>query len=31
VFHGGTGAAATVAAPAPGTTPPAPPDTLAGG
>ena len=31
VFHGGTGVAATVAAPAPGTTPPAPPDTLAGG
>jgi hypothetical protein len=31
VFHGGSGAAATVAAPVPGTTPPAPPDTLAGG
>jgi hypothetical protein len=31
VFHGGSGTAAPVAPPAPGDTPPAPPDTLAGG
>jgi peptidoglycan hydrolase-like protein with peptidoglycan-binding domain len=31
VFNGGNGVAATLAPPAPGTTPPAPPDTLAGG
>jgi hypothetical protein len=31
VFHGGTGVDAAVPPPAPGATPPAPPDTLAGG
>ena len=31
VFNGGNGVAATLAPPAPGATPPAPPDTLAGG
>ena len=31
VFHGGSGVAATLAPPVPGATPPAPPDTLAGG
>jgi hypothetical protein len=31
VFHGGTGVETAVAAPAPGSTPQAPPDTLAGG
>jgi hypothetical protein len=31
VFHGGNGVAGAVPPPAPGATPPAPPDTLAGG